>query len=163
VFSLAGNLAYAITGRPPFAAETELASLMAIVRGPPPVIATVTAGLDQVFARAFANDPTARYSEVAAFADALRTCVPDAAEYDACLSDRIAAWWPAAPPAQRGVDPDAGDLLGDRCQMAWDQLIPTADEDLRACGGCGQTVVRVRSVEAVLPLVGRRCVYVPRG
>ncbi|MBA3541355.1 MAG: hypothetical protein H0T79_17215, partial [Deltaproteobacteria bacterium] len=93
----------------------------------------------------------------AGFATALRACVPDAADYDACISDRIAAWWPTAPQAHGETE-----LLGDRCKLAWEQLTPTDNPEVRDCDGCKQSVVRVRSLAAVLPLVGQRCIHVPR-
>jgi hypothetical protein len=106
-----------------------------------------------VIARGLEKDPARRYPDPGTFAGELWRCVPDAAELDECVSDRIAAWWPTAEPAR---PPRA--IPGERCQMAWAQLHPTGVDDVRHCTSCRQDVVRVTSLAAVVSLAGRRCV-----
>jgi serine/threonine-protein kinase len=92
VFSLAANLYRALTGRRPFDGESAMQMLVMIMTAPVELPPTRTPGLDAVLARAFAKEPAARYPDAAAFAAALRAVVPDAAEYDHVISDRIVAW-----------------------------------------------------------------------
>jgi hypothetical protein len=106
-----------------------------------------------VIARAFAKKPADRYACPRDFADALEEVVPDAYEYDGAISDLIVEWWPTARPAIG----HGGSLLGDRCRRGWDELTRTGGDDIRHCASCDQDVVRVDSLAAVLPLVGKRC------
>jgi serine/threonine protein kinase len=153
VFALAGNLVFALTGKRPFSSQTDFGLLQAILEQPMPPIATLTPGLDGVLARAFAKAPADRYATPRDFADALEEVVPDAYEYDGAISDLLVEWWPTARPA---VGP-GGSLLGDRCPRAWNELTQTGGDDIRHCASCDQDVVRVDSLAAVLPLVGKRC------
>lgn len=158
VFALAGNLFAALAGRGPFRRDSDFGTLQAIVTDAPPPLATHTSGLAAVLARAFEKDPARRYPDPGTFAGELSQCVPDAADYDECVSDRIAAWWPTAAPAQL---PPA--LPGERCRMAWEQLHPTGSDDVRHCASCKQDVVRVTSLAATVSLAGRRCISYPGG
>ncbi|MDQ3368070.1 MAG: protein kinase [Myxococcota bacterium] len=155
VFSLGSNLVATLTGHGPFDGRaSELATLTAILQEPPAPLHAHTPGLAHVIGRALAKDVDDRYPDAAAFAAALRACVPDAGDYDAVISDRIAAWWPTAEPA-RG----ANHALGEgRCQQRWAALPAGDREDIRRCESCGQDVVHVRSFAAVVPLIGQRCV-----
>jgi hypothetical protein len=153
VFALAGNLVAALTGRSPFRRDDDFATLQAIISDPPPPLVTHAPGLGDVIVRGLEKDPAKRYPDPGTFAGELWRCVPDAAEYDECISDVLAAWWPTATPA---ADPPP--QAGERCRMAWDQLRPTDSESVRHCGSCGQDVVRVASIGAAIALAGRRCV-----
>jgi hypothetical protein len=153
VFSLAGNLFVALTGRSPFRRDGEFETLQAIIEEAPPPLTTHAPGLAAVIARAFEKDPARRYPDPAAFAGELLRCVPDAADHDECVSDRIAAWWPTAARATPPQPPPR-----ERCRMAWEQLAPTDSDDVRHCASCQQDVVRVTSLAAVVSLGGRRCV-----
>lgn len=157
VFALAGNLFAALTGRNPFRRGNDFETLQAIVTDAPPPLVTHASGLAPVIARAFEKDPAKRYPDPGTFAGELWRCVPDAVDYDECISDRIAAWWPTAAPARLAQAP------GERCRMAWEQLSPTGSDDIRHCGSCAQDVVRVTSLAAVVSLAGRRCVSYPGG
>jgi hypothetical protein len=152
VFALAANLVTALSGRPPFTEGSEFRTLEAVIRHPPRPCTTYAPGLDRVLARAFAKQPAERYPDPAAFAAELYECVPEAGDYDAVVSDRIAAWWPTAGqlPAVAPRDP--------ACTKRWDELDAGDDEAIRHCTSCQQPVVHVRSVEAAVPLLGRRCV-----
>jgi hypothetical protein len=110
-------------------------------------------GLAAVIARAFEKDPAARYPDPGTFAGELWQCVPDAVDYDECISDRISAWWPTAEPATPSPAQP-----GERCRMAWDQLHPTATDGVRHCASCNHEVVRAESLAALVLLAGRRCV-----
>lgn len=156
VFSLASNLALALTGAPPFGEITDnpIDLIRAILQEPAAPIPTRAAGLDRVLARAFAKTPADRYPDPAAFGAALYDCVPDAGDYDAVISDRISAWWPTAPQASG----PSGALTGMRCRMAWEQLESTGNSAVRHCKSCNQSVVRVTSfADAVVPLAGNTC------
>jgi serine/threonine protein kinase len=153
VFSLATNLAVALTGVQPFRGDHDFATLQAIVASPPRPIATHAPGLAGVLARAFAKDPDQRYPDPAAFAAELYECVSDAGDYDAVISDRIAAWWPTSPQAAGPLD----DFDGPSCRMRWDELVPGEHDEIRHCTSCQQPVVRVRSLAAAVPLAGKHC------
>ncbi len=156
VFALATNLTQVLTGASPFANENMMQVLMTILQGPAPTVPGASAGLASVLARAFAKEPAQRFADPAALGAALRAVTPDADEVDAVISDRIAAWWPAAAQA-RG----AHDLFGPPCHKQWSQLAPTSSPSIRACGDCNQQVVQVESIAACLPLVGQ-CVSLRR-
>jgi hypothetical protein len=129
---------------------------MAIIQRPPDPIRTHAPGLDAVLERAFAKRPADRYPDPAAFAAALYECIPDAGDYDAVFSDRIAAWWPSAPPAFEAL----ADFDQQPCKQSFDALPGTGD--VRHCGACKQPVVRVTSLRAALPLIGHRCIAYQR-
>ncbi len=151
VFALAGILVTALSGKPVFVGSTDFELLQAIMEAPPVPTPTIAPGLDQVIALALAKSPTDRIASPAALAAALRACVADSDDYDACLSDRIAAWWPAAPQV---ADANATSV---RCQQRWEDLASGDSPDIRHCGSCQQHVVRVTSLAAAVPLVGKHC------
>jgi hypothetical protein len=152
VFALAANLVASLIGRAPFAEPSQLATLEAIIRRPPHPYPTYAPGLDRVLARAFAKDPNDRYPDPAAFAAELYECVPDAGDYDAVISDRIAAWWPTATQAH------AEARRGPQCARKWEELDAGNDDTIRHCTSCKQHVVQVRSIAAAVPLLGEHCV-----
>jgi hypothetical protein len=155
VFSLATNLAHALTGQLPFHDDNFMTVLMHIISGPAPSVPVHTDGLARVLARAFARPIAERYPDPAAFANELYACVPDAGDYDAVTSDRLAAWWPTAPQANG----ENHAFAGDRCTRAWSSLVPIGKrDDVRHCDHCDQPVVRVHSLAAAIPLVGNRCI-----
>lgn len=98
VFALAGRLVMMLTGVHPFRRDNELEVMKAIIGAAPPPLTTHAPGLAAVIARALEKDPARRHPDPEAFAGELRRCVPDAAELDECLSDRIAAGLHVAPP-----------------------------------------------------------------
>lgn len=153
VFALATNLYEALSGKRPFARESMMDELMAIIGEEPPPITTHAPGLADIFRRAFAKDPRARTRDPGTFAGELWQCVPDAVDYDEVVSDRIVEWraTAASEPSHRPM------FGGARCRMAWEQLAPRA-RGVRHCSSCQQDVVRVRSIAAVLPLFGQHCV-----
>jgi serine/threonine-protein kinase len=77
VYALGVVLYELLTGRPPFAATTEVATAMAHVHTEPPKPRQLRAGIpravEQVVTRAMAKDPDDRYPTAAAFAGALRS------------------------------------------------------------------------------------------
>jgi hypothetical protein len=97
-------------------------------------------------------DPKDRYPDPAAFAAELYECVPDAGDYDAVTSDRIAAWWPTATQAHEEAS------RGPQCARKWEELDPGNDDTIRHCTSCKQQLVQVRSIAAAVPLLGKRCV-----
>jgi serine/threonine protein kinase len=76
VYSLGCVLFEALTGRPPFKRENELATLWAHMYTPPPSLRDVSpdapAGFDEVLQRAMAKDPDARYASAGELAHAAR-------------------------------------------------------------------------------------------
>ncbi|MFI9803523.1 serine/threonine-protein kinase [Streptomyces sp. NPDC052301] len=82
VYGLACVVYEALTGRPPFRREDDMALLWAhqFDEPPPPSAARpgLTAAVDAVFAKALAKRPDARYDTCLAFVTALRTAVPTA-------------------------------------------------------------------------------------
>jgi len=159
VFSLATLAHAALTGTNPFAHESMMDTLMAIMEARRAPLALATPGLDAVLARAFAAFPSRRFPDPAAFGMALYECVPDAGDYDLVVSDRVAAWWPTAPMTWSSDNP----IVHRPCDMTWEALAVRHGElDIRDCARCQQPVVRVRSAAAVLPLIGRACVAYQR-
>jgi DNA-binding beta-propeller fold protein YncE/tRNA A-37 threonylcarbamoyl transferase component Bud32 len=63
VYALGCMLFHALTGRPPYERESEVAKMYAHLHDPPPPVAApgAPAGLDPVIARALAKDPEERY------------------------------------------------------------------------------------------------------
>ncbi|MCX5745882.1 MAG: hypothetical protein NT062_25680 [Proteobacteria bacterium] len=155
VFSLATLLHAAIAGHAPFSGDGDMmTSLVNIIEGRRAPLALATPGLDGVLARAFAVDAAARFATPAAFGTALYACMPDAADYDLVTSDRLVEWWPSSARVW-----DESEVLDVRCAKTWGSLAPRADDpDVRDCGTCQQSVVRVTSLAAAVPLVGRRCI-----
>lgn len=95
VFTLAAYLQHAIAGVPAFGEDTDapMDVLLRTLREPPRPCPTLHAGLDRVLARALDKRPEHRIPDPAVLAGELAACVPDAADYDAVISDRIAARW----------------------------------------------------------------------
>ena len=153
VFSLASNLYLVLAGKRPFAREGMMEELVAILNEPPTPFATHAPGLQRVLDRAFAKNPAQRYPDPGTFAGELWQCVPDASDYDEVVSDRIVAWRANAP-SERSRQEMFG---GAKCRMSWSQLEPRT-EDIRHCTSCKQDVVRVRSIAAIVPLLGQHCV-----
>jgi serine/threonine-protein kinase len=149
VFLLASQLSYALTGRKPFAHENPVLTVMAIEHEPHDPIRTYAPGLDSAIARAFAKEQRKRYPDPAAFAAALVACIPDASDYDAVISDRIAAAWATVPPPWGDAYPSQP------CRMQWHELAPVGIDSIRQCTKCEQPVVCLR--DAVVPLVYTRC------
>ena len=151
VFALASNLVFALSGKKPFARETDFDQLKAIRDDPPAPIEIHAPGLRDVLARAFAKDPNERYPDPGTFAGELWRCVPDATEYDEVVSDRI---------VDLAVEPvRASPFTGPRCKLGWEQLSPTASPEMRHCSQCDQNVVRVRSLAQIVPLLGSCVAY----
>jgi serine/threonine protein kinase len=154
VFSFASNLYFALAGKRPFARDNEFDTLTAILEHPPHPLETHAPGLSRVLARAFSKEILARYPDPGTFAGELWQCVPDATDYDAVVSDRIVEWRANAvsePSRSLGFD-------GPKCRMTWEQLAPTPVANVRHCGACEHDVVRVRSLSAIVPLLGMQCV-----
>lgn len=155
VFQLGTTIYTALSGTQPFrVGDTDFDHLFAIAKGPPPEpLRAHHLGLSQVIETAMQKPPELRHRDPAALAAALRARVepPAAAVYAA-----LAAWRPAPGPR---LDFANEQIIGDRCRKRWDELAPTGADDVRYCGSCDQHVVRVTSLEALLPLLGNRCLH----
>jgi hypothetical protein len=81
VYSLGGVVFHCLTGRPPFARDTEFAVLQAHLGDPPPAVSDVRPGLpralDVVVGTALAKRPEARYSSAGGFARALSEAIEE--------------------------------------------------------------------------------------
>jgi Protein kinase domain len=102
VYSLACVLFEALTGRPPFRRETEVATLWAHRHDPPPstneIRATLPRGLDRVLARGLAKEPAKRPASAGELVRAARAAIatpPPGAE------TKVGVVKPAAPPSRR--------------------------------------------------------------
>lgn len=152
VFQLAMLLYAAVALRHPFAADNEFATLKAIMEAETPRPPSETLAVWAVLKRSLAKDPACRYPTPAAFADALRTAGDDAAPRSTLA--KLAESQPGTRPAPH----QSSAIAGSRCSKRWDALTPTSSAGIRYCGNCKQEVVEVRSLEAVIPLLGKRCV-----
>ena len=154
VFQLAHALYSAIALERPFKApnDSDFERLKAIVDAVQPKPPSDTLGTWQVLKRSLAKDPNERYPSPAAFADALRAAV--GAETPANAITKLAAFQPGMRPAPS----DSVGIVGWQCVKKWEQLAPTQSEGVRYCGECKHEVVEVKSLRAVIPLLGSRCV-----
>lgn len=153
VYQLAVTLHAALTGRHPVTADSDFALLTAIREGrlaPPPV--TTDPRLAAALVRGVARTPADRFPDPAAFADALAACTLSGDLPSATA--RIVAGRPRPQLAPR----ESIGVVGNRCARRWEDLAPTADASTRHCDQCQLEVVRVTSIAAVIPLLGRRCV-----
>jgi hypothetical protein len=82
---------------------------------------------------------------------ALRALVP---ETSGMLVAKMAALRPDSKPAPN----HSMTIVGARCHMRWDELAPTGADGVRHCAICKHDVIQVRSLEAVIPLLGKRCI-----
>ena len=79
IFSLAVTLTEMVTGMKPFEGETIPAVMQQILRHTPDLRAVADQRLSRVLAKALSKNPAARYTDAAAFAEALRQAAPLAA------------------------------------------------------------------------------------
>lgn len=156
VYQLAATLYAALADRAPFARSSnqeDLELMSAILRGPmPPPLPVSDPVLSAVVMHGLAREPEARFPDPAAFAAALRACAPG--EPSSTILERVGK-------ASQGVRPapmHSAAITGDRCRRRWEHLTPTSDDGIRHCASCQHEVVQVRSIEALIPLHGRRCV-----
>jgi hypothetical protein len=153
VFALAGHLYAALSGKRPFARDSDFDTLHAIVKDEPPWIETFAPNLEKVLERAFRKNPDERTPDPGTFAGELWQCVPDAIEWDECISDKLVPWLSHLDQVKR--EP----MFEDRCHMKWEQLAPTGRKEVRHCDGCKTDVVHVTRLSAIVPLVGRCVAY----
>lgn len=153
VFALASVLYFAIALRRPFPGknDNDFERMTAIAEAAPPRPPSDSLAVWSVLRRALAREPGERYATPAAFADALRTAA-DAAPASALA--KLAAFVPGTGPAPG----ESIGIIGWRCTKRWEQLTPTESDGIRHCRECKHDVVEVRSLEAVIPLLGKRCV-----
>jgi hypothetical protein len=153
VFTLGTLLYTAIALKRPFEPEndSDMARLVAIMEAKQPVPPSETLGVWAVLKRSLAREPAERYPTPAAFADALRTAADTVAPASALT--KLAAFEPGRRPA-----PNRSLIAGDRCAKRWSELAPTGADGIRHCASCKHDVVEVRSIEALVPLLGKRCV-----
>jgi Protein tyrosine and serine/threonine kinase len=156
VYQLAATLYAALCDRAPFprgSHDGDFELMNAILHGPmPPAPPVSDPGLAAVVMRGLAREPEARFPDPAAFAAALRGCAPG--EPSSATFERVAKLSQGVRPAPM----HSAAITGDRCRRRWEHLTPTADDGIRHCASCQHEVVQVRSIEALIPLLGKRCV-----
>jgi hypothetical protein len=151
VYALALTLHFALTGTVPFQRADQFAMLQAILDGPPPPALTLgPPALAPLVTQALRRTMTDR-PELALFAAELRRLAPPVSSE---LRTKVASLrTDERPPPARSIA-----IEGARCHMQWDQLSPTSVENVRHCGQCKHDVVQVRSIAALVPLLGKHCV-----
>jgi eukaryotic-like serine/threonine-protein kinase len=152
VFQLAALLYTAIAQKRPFAGESEWQLLQAIVEAKPPPPPSESIAVWSVLKRSLSADPKLRYPTPAAFADALRHAGSDTPP-PAALA-KLAAFQPGMRPAPH----ESAGIIGQRCTKKWEELAATDSEGVRYCRQCKHEVIEVRSLGAVIPLLGKRCI-----
>jgi serine/threonine protein kinase len=153
VFQLGFTLYCALLGRHPFQGGGDYEMLKGILEGTLPPLPSAIPGVRTVIERAVRRDPTQRHATVAELAHELRRHVSDD---DATPARQKLVHEPRHEPPQRSPA-----IVGFKCQQRWDDLEATAVDGVRHCHGCQQDVVQVRSIEAAIPLLGRRCIRIP--
>jgi hypothetical protein len=152
VFQLAVIAYAALALKRPFSAETDFETLLAIREAaPPPPPPTSTPGLAELILRGLAREPSLRPRNPGAFAAALRGLVP---EPSPVVFAKVQQLRPDRAPASHVPST----IAGIRCKKRWTDLAPTAADGVRHCASCKHDVVEVRSLEAVIPLLGRQCI-----
>jgi serine/threonine protein kinase len=152
VFQLAAVAYAALAGKRAFPGETDYEQLLAIRNAvPPPLPPTTNGNIADVILRNLARDRSQRLRSASEFAAALRGLVHEAPPN---LIAKVAALRGDPKPAPNR---SAG-IVGYRCPKQWDELTPTAADGVRHCASCDHEVVQVRSIDAVIPLLGKRCI-----
>jgi hypothetical protein len=149
VYQLAITLYCALSGAYPFDAYGDFELFEAILKRdlPPPPSAIL--GVGPAIQRGMARDPSERFATVEDFVAELRRRVPD----DPSGTRAKLAGEPAhVPPGRSPL------VAGYRCPKRWEELVATSVDGVRHCGECEHDVVHVRSIEALVPLLGKRCV-----
>jgi len=155
VYNLAATLYSALTLKRPFEGDNDFDLLLAITKNPRPARIDCTPALSELVLRNLAIDPAVRDPDTATFAANLRR-IHRVTSAD--LRARIGARHTPVHPSPQ----ESAAIRGFRCAKQWDQLADTTHDSIRHCGECKTDVVRVRSLEAVIPLLGRRCIaYIP--
>jgi hypothetical protein len=116
-----------------------------------PLPPTVHPVLRSLVTANLAKDPAARLASPAELGAALRAIVPEA---PGAVVAKMASLRPDTKPSpNRSMS-----IVGGRCHMKWDELTPTVADGVRYCAGCKHDVVKVRSIDAIIPLLGKRCI-----
>jgi serine/threonine-protein kinase len=154
VFSLGTLLFSAIALRRPYAGanNSDFERMKAISDCVTPSPPSDSLAIWSVLRRALAKQPSERYPTPAAFADALRHAA-DGEPPPSALT-KLATFVPGTGPAPS----ESVGIIGWRCTKQWEGLTPTQSEGIRYCGECKHEVVEVKSLRAVIPLLGQRCV-----
>jgi serine/threonine protein kinase len=151
VFQLALTLYVALTLRQPFRADSEFDTLKAVAKGPPPPPPACSPALAALVMKNLARDPRERDRDPATLAANLRSIHSTSSP---ALCARVAA----ARPHRHPPPHESAAITGSRCVKRWEELAATDVDGVRHCKDCGHDVVEVRSVAAVIPLLGNRCI-----
>lgn len=152
VFQLA-HLAYtAMTLKAPWMAETDFERLTKMKDAVAPRRPVENApGVADLVMQNIAKEPEKRLKDPRAFARAVRDLV---GETPPAILAKVAALRTDRKPAPH----ESAAITGYRCEKKWDELTETPDEGIRHCASCKHDVVEVRSIEALIPLLGKRCI-----
>jgi serine/threonine-protein kinase len=149
VYQLGFTLYCALLGRYPFGGGDHEV-LKGILEGPRPPIPSTIPGVRAAIERAIQREAGERFATVGELAHELRRHVSD--DDAAPAREKLVHEPPHAPPQRSAA------IIGFKCQQRWERLAQTAVDGIRHCHGCDQDVVQVRSIEAAIPLLGRRCI-----
>jgi hypothetical protein len=161
VFQLAYIAYAALTQRKPFVGVDDFATLVAIKDAvPPPLPESMIGGIPQLIVANLARLPEDREPTVASFAAKLRGLLAGSpyrsvsVEPTPQLYAKVMALRHDTKPAPH----QSAAIMGGRCAKTWDELTPTKADGIRHCESCRHEVVHVRSLTALIPLLGQRCV-----
>jgi serine/threonine protein kinase len=159
VFQLASTLYAGITLRRPFKGDNDFETLSAIKdRDPRPPLSTIP-GLPELVMANLAKDPARRDPDLATFGAKLRALVPEAEltpyrEGRPSLYEKVAM----LRPDRRASPSESAGIIGKRCAKQWDELAATRAPGIRHCATCDNNVIQVRSIDALVPLLGKSCI-----
>ena len=157
-----GLVAGALLGAPsPYEALTDFETITAKTSGAPvprprELGLDVPPALDAALGRATALAPADRFATAAELAVELRPFARDSA----AVRERVRAILEELRPPRRKL-PFLEGLVHRPCSKRWDELTPTARDEVRHCSDCDLTVQRVRTVAALVPLEGSCVFYDP--
>jgi len=152
VFQLASVAYAALALKRPFTGQNDFEQLVAIRDAvPPPLPPTTNGSIAELILANLARDRSERLQSAGEFAAALRALVREAPPNLLAKAAALRGDHKPAPNRSAGI-------VGYRCPKQWSELTPTAADGVRHCASCDHEVVQVRSIDAVIPLLGKRCI-----
>ncbi|HTL37195.1 MAG TPA: hypothetical protein VL326_28875 [Kofleriaceae bacterium] len=164
VFQLASTLYAGLTLRRPFTGDDDFAMLVAIKDSHPAPPLSMIPGLADLVMANLAKDPEKRDPDLATFAAKLRALVPedDSGPYRQgvpSLYEKVAM----LRPDRRASPRESAGIIAKRCAKRWDELAETRAPGIRHCAACDHNVIQVRSIDALVPLLGKSCIAYDEG
>ena len=152
VYQLALLAYVALTLKMPYMATSDFERLTKIRdAAPPPPPKAHAKGLTDLVMANLVREPEKRLKDPRAFARAVREIV---GETPAPLLAKVAAMRTDSKPAPH----ESAAITGYRCAKTWNELSPTKEDSIRHCESCKHDVIEVRSIQALIPLLGKRCI-----